>query len=208
MRAQFPLHRWAYGLTPLFVVMLVTGVILLFSGNGHDATNKSVQSNHKVVLGQDYYVGVQLVELNQHDGKGKDWDSLDSSAPDPFFTIKWQDQIIFTSSVKSDSLIAQWSEAELDIRKMALEGIRASLDDVISGGRVRIAPDLPITITIYDKDLVATDEIGSFKVDTRELAIGEQTFDNPIPGVKRLVLRTLPLESLPHLFQESKNGKK
>jgi hypothetical protein len=159
-------------------------------------------------MGQDYYIGVQLVELNQHDSKGNEWDSVDGSAPDPFFTIKWQDQIIFTGSVKSDCLIAQWSEAEFNVRKMALEGTRASLDDVIAGGRVRIAPDLPVTITLYDKDLVANDEIGSFIVDTNNLFLGEQTFDNPMPGIKRLVLRTLPLASLPHLFQESKDGKK
>lgn len=155
-----------------------------------------------VVDDGDYYVGVQLVELTPQRADGSAWDSLDGSAPDVYFSIYWQGQQIYQSSVKSDSLLSFWSEAQLDLRKTAIVGGVASLDDVIAGGRIRVAKGVPVQFSFYEKDLITDTQIGTFDLESSELFEGLTTYRDPLPEVKRIVIRAVPLGSLPSLFSE------
>lgn len=153
---------------------------------------------------QDYYVGVQLVEVTATDKDGESWDSFNDSGPDLYVVFHWQGVKVFKSSAKEDSLIAHWSEAEFDLRDYALQGKPTSIDDVIAGARVRISETEPLTITLYEKDLLKDDLIASFDIDLTKLTEGTHTITDPAPSVKRVVLRVLPFSALPSLFGEKK----
>lgn len=155
-----------------------------------------------VVNDGDYYVGVQLIELAPQRADGSAWDSFDGSAPDVYFSIFWQGQQIYESSVKYDSLLSFWSETQLDIRRTAIVGGIASLDDVIAGGRIRVAKGVPLKVSIYERDIIGDTHIGTFELQSIELFEGLTTYRDPLPEVKRVVIRALSLGSLPRLFSE------
>lgn len=182
------MKRVLFALAPIILVGLGYGVSRLFTEE-NPATSKLVTS------GGDYYIGVKLVEVSPKKADGSAWDS--GSAPDLFFRLEWQGLTIFESSVKSDTLIAHWSEAEFDLREIALEGKKASLDEIIAGGKIRVDAQKPLSIILVESDLVGSDEIGRVELQVTELKLGLQTLIKPIPGVERLVIRVVALESLP-----------
>ena len=154
-----------------------------------------------VDAGKDYYVFVRLVETAATDEQGKAWDSTNESAPDLRVDIEWRGQRVYRSSVRQDSLIAKWSNAELDLQQIALNGGTASLESVLQAARISIVAGEALTISVFDQDLPMGDGelAGRFAVQTSSLQLGEQTLVNPTPALKRVVLLTSSLDAPPQI---------
>ena len=151
-------------------------------------------SGEPVEEGGDYYVAVSLVEVAPTDKNGSSWETLGSTAPDPYVEIWWQGTLVFKSSVKEDTLIASWSDTELSLRDMALLGKKVSVDDVRQGARVNVRKGEMISFKIYDEDNISDTLIGEQSMAVTELRLGDQVLTPTGSSIRRMVIRTLPLK--------------
>lgn len=173
-------------LLPLAVVALVwAGMhsLRLLPGQG------GVSAPLTVAVGKDYYVTVSLVELSEKDPAGERWDAISESGPDIFVEIFWKGNRIYKSTTKNDTFVAKWSNAELNLRAMAFTGERASMDDVIRAARVNVKTGEELEIRVYDEDLLGNVVAGTQRLVMSELHLGDTTYTNVSPSVKRLTLR-------------------
>lgn len=179
---------------PAAIVLATVLGFVFFKGSSDSPVKQTVPEN------SDFYVGIQLIEVNPTQEDGSVWDGINDSGPDLYVQFHWQGQRIFQSSVKEDSLIAHWSEAEFDLRDYALKGKPTSIDDVISGARIQVRKDAPLRVVVYEDDLLRDDFVGEFTVDLTTLTEGTHVIQNPTPQIKRVELRVLPFSALPSLF--------
>lgn len=188
----------AYILIPIILVV-VTGRVVR-SLNSHERHNRETEY---VMDGGDYYVQPTLVQVAPRNDLNQEWDSLDNSGPDLYVEIYWQGQRVYTSSVKADSLLARWSNAEVDVRNLALTGKRASVDDVIPAARIQIKENDSISVRVYDRDVLGKDEeIGSLEIPSKFLRLGQHDYTKEGSLVRRLVLKTFSLHSVPDLTDQ------
>lgn len=146
-------------------------------------------SNPPVTVGKDYYVTVALLELSEKDAAGNPWDSLDESGPDIYVEIFWKGNRIYKSTEKKDTFIAKWSNAELNLRSVALTGKSTSIDDTISAARVNIKPNESIEVRAYDADLLDNTLAGVRFFRMTDLKVGDTQYEYQGPGIKRIILR-------------------
>lgn len=171
---------------PALIALAAAGLLgVLYSSN-----TKTIQStqNH-VILGKDYYVTVSIVELSEKDPEGEQWDSYNNSGPDIYVEVYWKGHRIYQSTTKQDTFLARWSNAEIDLRNVALSGEGTSADSLIQGARLNIKENEKMEVWIYDSDLVDSDLVGVKEFTTSELSLGESTFAYKDAGIRRLVLR-------------------
>jgi hypothetical protein len=96
-----------------------------------------------LVPDRDYYIFLTLIELAPK-RDGKSWD-LDRSAPDISYEIWWQDNRIFSSTTKRNTLIADWADDEFDIVGHFLgKGQQA---------RIKYRPGEEIQVVVFDNDI-------------------------------------------------------
>ncbi len=189
-------------LVPSLIVLLIAGGYLYWQQNLQAAGGIARESQTKVQLGKDYYVLVQLVELAATDANGNAWDSVNDSAPDIMVEIDWRGQRVYRSTTKSDSFVGKWSAAEIDLRKIAISGEATSVESVIRAARVNIAPEEKLTVTVYDTDFLNEgDKAGTLEVVTTDLLVGQHTYENPTPAIKRLVLKVVSMDASPEMLQ-------
>ena len=151
--------------------------------------SSSVTSPTKVQIGKDYYVSASIVELTALNPDGNSWDSLTSSAPDIYYEIYWKGTRVFSSATKDDTFLAKWSNAEIDLKKLALNGGTTSLDNLIQAARLNIKEDENIEVRVYDSDVVESQLAGIKTFASRDLAIGDTSYEYKEPGIKRIILR-------------------
>ena len=142
----------------------------------------------KVQVGFDYYVSATVIELTELDPQGESWDS-NNSAPDIYYEIYWKGSRIFQSTTKDDSFIAKWSNAEIDLKQLALNGGTTSLDNLVQAARLNIKADEHIELRVYDSDIVDSQIAGSVMFASKDLLVGDTTYEYIKPGVRRIVLR-------------------
>ncbi len=137
-------------------------------------------------LGKDYYIQVNLVELaSKPEGKST-WDRL-GSAPDIYVEIEWRENLVFKSSVKSDTLIGVWSQTELDLQSLAMGDTTISPDDLIKGARVSAVEGESIALKVYDYDPLGPNDLaGSSKLVLSDLNIGKNKLNDLSPSLKRV----------------------
>jgi hypothetical protein len=177
-------------LLPLLLVVAVGA--LLFALGIAPRFDKSVEDSPlqpRVIVGKDYYVTVSLLELSERDGAGNPWDSLTESGPDIFVQIYWKGNRIYQSTVKKDTFVAKWSNAELNLRDLALIGEKTSVDDAISAARINIKDGEAIEVRAYDADLLDNTLAGVKTYRLTDLRLGDTLYEYSAPGIKRLVLR-------------------
>lgn len=179
---------------PALVVILSSFLVK----NTTRATNGG--ASHHMQEGE-YYLYPVSIELEGRNPNGGAWDSIGNSAPDPFVTIDWKGQEIFRSSTKTDTLLAHWSIAELNLAKIAVAGGKTSVDDSIRAARVRFSKDGAVTVKIWDDDITMNDFIGEFQVQFSELVPGENSITPSLPGVTRIVLNVVDIRSAPDLLK-------
>ena len=187
--AKLPRRYFIY---PLLVALASGVVYLKLSGSpfiAPDTSSTAAADAGAVQPGKDYYVTVALLEISERDAAGGSWDSLTESGPDIYVEIQWKGTRIYRSTVKKDTFVAKWSNAELNLRALALSGQGASMDDIIHAARMNVKPDEEIVIRAFDDDLLSGAEAGSLTVKTTDLRVGDTTYELAGPGIKRLVIR-------------------
>jgi len=143
-----------------------------------------------VAAGRSYYVLLSLVEASPRKANGKRWDG-DGSAPDLVYTVDWQDQEVFESSKKPDTLVAKWSNVAVDWKDLVNE---VSLDDSIRAARVTVRPGQKLRFRVVDADVFRDDPVGAWEMPATDLRIGDQVLDEPGGRLVQVHCRVLPLD--------------
>jgi hypothetical protein len=193
---------WALRLNyiiPLLVVISCGGATLYFRQTAPSPSNppQSTETT-RVQRGQDYYVSVVLVEFAAQRPDGGAWDLFDNSAPDPQVEIFWRERSVYKSSVKDNSLIGHWSNAEIDLKALALSQGRTSLDSLVQGARINVQEGEILRIRVLDYDLLSSsDEALSLEIPTSELVLGDKEYFFENQGLRRFKLRVQSLDQTP-----------
>ena len=190
-------------LLPTVIVVLIAAGYHYWRQQQPASDAASVDSGARVVVGNDYYVLVKLVELAPTDSEGNPWDSVNDSGPDIVVEVHWRGQRVYRSTTKSDGFVAQWSAAEIDLRKIALSGEATSVESVIKAARVNIVPGEELSVIVFDADFLGDgEEAGRLSVPSTELVLGEHTYRMPAPAIKRIVLKVVSMSTSPEMLQD------
>ncbi len=181
-------------LLPVIIVCFVGLGFYYFGGDLNIDSPESGSEELRVEVGGDYYILVSLIEVSAKMPDGGNWDSTDKSPPDLYSEIYWQGHQAFQSSTKDDSLLAVWSETEIDLREIALTGKTTSSDDVVKAARINIKENEKINIKVFDSDLLGQKElILSVDLKTSDLKLGENIYHFKKKGIVRLVVKAIEI---------------
>lgn len=207
------------------LIVAVVGAVFYFSGRNQSVDqvapkgdNAKPQVTKQVEVGQDYYVMVRLIELPPKSPfNNRPWDAgRAKSAPDIYFELSWQDNVIFSTKDKEvrNTLIAEWSGLKLPMAE-AVERIKRNVplvgglmrkgqatDDVlnafINARRISVRKGENLTVAVFDKDGLfggRDDRAGCLNLLTTDLVLGDKTYTEG--GFVRLILRTVPADLPP-----------
>ncbi len=168
------------------------------AARGADGTSAPDPQPTRVRPGRDYYIFLHTVEFYPQQSDGSNWDSLGGSAPDIRYSLTWQNNRVFESEVRSDTLIGLWDPINIDVASalpLLGEGKIELASTLNQGAIVNVTPDGTLTINLWDQDSVGmgSDSAGQIDLKLTDLLVGENTFlfdqttDN---AVKRIVLGT------------------
>lgn len=143
--------------------------------------------------GEHYYVLLSVIETAARDADGDAWDSVGEEAPDLFYEIRWQDQKVFESSVKDNTLVAKWSNVSVDLGDVV---DAVSLDDSIKAARITARAGESLEFAVYDHDVTKNDPIGRWTVPVADLAVGDQKWAEPAGQLVSVTCRVLPLDGV------------
>lgn len=140
-----------------------------------------------------YYVMIPLIEVTP---RTPDDDAYDSggSAPDLYYQVRWQEQTVFESSTKKNTLLAKWSNSELGLTEI-VQGI--SFDGSIKAARITARAGDELEFRIYDDDAMSDDLIATIRMPVASLGQGDQVFPAPAPGIVTMTVRVLPFDGTP-----------
>lgn len=105
-----------------------------------------------------YAIWISEVHVSDRHADGRMWDR-DESGPDLKGEIYWRDIKILETDEKSDSLVARWDSANVDIRAMLLKG-RVGADQMNNVGLIKPGEEDHLSVKFYDSDLVDDELIG------------------------------------------------
>lgn len=126
--------------------------------------------DHTLVEGQVYEIWIQQAEVSPMSHEGKPWD-LDGNAPDLMAMLSWQDQVVLSTVVSNDSLIAQWDQTALEASQIIQGGLDTkSLQKV---GRFRMDRGQFIEIGIFEDDLITREFIKGLRIPMTSLGFGK-----------------------------------
>lgn len=160
-----------------------------------------VAAPDRVVLGRDYYVTATVIEVTEQNSAGESWDTYNSTGPDLQYEIYWRENRIFKSETKSDTFLGKWSNAELDVKKIAVNRGVTSLDSLQQGARVNVRTNEQIELRVYDSDAVDRELVGTQSFALPSLIIGDTTYQYKEPGIKRIVLRVRDMSLPPDVIR-------
>jgi hypothetical protein len=187
------MRRWIrLTLSSLAVVALAGAPFYLAGGDAPAAAPDPDPKPAAVRAETQYYVFLTMVEAAPKDADGDGWDP-GGSAPDLAYEIRWQDQVVFESTKKSDTLVAKWSTTTLEATDV-MKGI--SIDDAIKAARITVRPGEELEFVVYDRDMAGDDLVGKWKVRTDALKLGDQTWKEPDTGVVAAICRVLPIDNV------------
>lgn len=169
------------------LIVLIIGLSMY--GAGLNGTKAAGSPEKRVEAGKDYYLTVALLEFSENDLQGVTWDHYNDTGPDIYVEITWKGKRIYKSTTKPDTFIAKWSNAEFDLRGMAIKGRTASMDDVINAARVNIKEGEEIAVSAYDDDTIKSDLAGEKVFRLSDLKVGDNLFVYDTPGIRRMVIR-------------------
>ena len=163
----------------------------------------------------DYVVLIRAVEVAPKGPGGKTWERGFEDGPDLVYDLQWQGNVIFTSSVATDTLIGRWEALNVDVWDAAQNGGNVDLGQSLNNGAVIRTPPAPradrspspgapadasagvLTVRVWDSDLFDNDEAGEVKILLRDLVEGdaELRYDGGEAGaIRRLSLRVTDRE--------------
>jgi hypothetical protein len=143
--------------------------------------------------GEHYYVLLSLIEVAARDEGDEAWDTVGGDAPDLFYEIRWQDQKVFESTVKDDTLVAKWSNVALDIKDVVNA---VSLDDSIKAARITARPGEVLEFVVKDHDVTSDDVVGKWTVPVADLRVGDQVWSEPAGQLVSVTCRVLPIDDV------------
>ncbi len=211
--------------SPFFYVvplLIVLGVGAVFFMGDKEANEPAPAPSRKVVLGNDYYVLVTLMEFHPAKRGGANWDS-GSSAPDIFYQLSWHGKTVYhtENDVVKNALIAKWfglgaNVSVIELRKvLTSDGKRLSPRNLIKAALISVESNGELVIRAYDDDPLRDDFAGGCAIPLADLEPGDNAYfidaeGKPTRdrarlaanrgGLKRLVLRVVdsaqPVEKL------------
>lgn len=193
---------WLVVMIPLVIIALSAGVFVMIDQADRD--NGSVPPTPKTLQpGKDYYLMVRTIELYPTRPGGVAWDRIGGgSGPDIQFNLTWQDNVVFTSQEKGDTLIGAWDALSLDVKSAILQG-KVDLANSIDAAIVRVDDDAEVTIEVWDNDVAGSDAAGAAIMDLNQFELGDNTFtfdETDKNAIKRIVVRVidkaLPIKEL------------
>ena len=179
--------RWLWLAGSSILVVAGVGAFFLL---GSDEEPQADEATKGVVEESHYYVLLTLIEVTPKTTDGSKWDP-DGSGPDLYYRIHWQGQPVFESATKSDTLLAKWSNASVEIGPLTE---RVSLDDSIKAARITARPGDELEIVILDRDVFKDDVVARWKVAVDKLQVGDQRWDKPAGDVVSVICRVLALD--------------
>lgn len=197
-----PKKPWLTAFVPVLVILLAAGVYWAISAFDSKSGNR-LQNGTKENLGEllregnNYYLYLSEIELYPTNQDSKSWDR-GGGGPDIAYSIKWQENEIFESSAKDDTLLANWSGLQIDLKWSDLLGKTISPNEAIQAARVRFQKDASITAFVVDKDLAKDDDAGNILIELSTLRIGRNEKKMKKEGnncVRRIVITVLPIDS-------------
>ena len=195
-----PYSLWFGALIPLALILVAAGLYLLIWGDRKPRPHETDEPATAIV-GQDYYILIRTIELFPQRPDGEDWDR-DGSAPDIRYELLWQDNVVFKSKERQNTLIASWDALALDLKTAILSG-QIDLGGAIDAAIIHLEVGTEVVLNVWDADLMNHDDAGSFPLRLDALSLGDNIIEFEATtdcAVKRIVVRmidkTLPLSEL------------
>ena len=181
-------------LSTLLVVVSAGAAIHYWRDRNAAQEHESPRSPQLVEAEQRYYVLLAVVEVEAKAEAGGEsaWDPR-GGPPDLYYEVLWQDQVVFESSTKDDTLVARWSNAAIKVSDLVEE---VSLDGSIKAARITARPGDSLEFRIHDADTIKDDLIGDWKTPVMSLQLGDQVWEAPGGRVVSVVCRVVPLDGL------------
>jgi hypothetical protein len=204
MKAKEPKQRqagkvWLVALIPLLIIAMSAGVYWVIYEADREGETSPRPEPKTLEVGQDYYLMVRTIELYPNRPGGETaWDRIDGSGPDIQFNLTWQDNVVFSSQKKSDTLIGSWDALSLDVKTAVLSG-KVDLAGSIDAAIIRVEKDTKVAIEVWDSDVAGSDAAGSAVMQLKDFKPGDNTFTfDPTDknAIKRIVVRVID-KSLP-----------
>ncbi|MGC4005116.1 MAG: hypothetical protein QM811_19180 [Pirellulales bacterium] len=189
----------------ILIIAIVGGIV---AGGLYSQSPKSVEfqmiASTAPSLAQadhDYYVWVHLVEFKPKKPNGSNWDSGNNSAPDADVRLYWRGNRIFILPKREDQLIATWDLFRVDVMQLVNSGGKIDIEGAINAPIVRAGKNEPLTIEVWDSDLIGDDLALKMDVPIDNLYVGRNDITPPpSSGLVRLrvdlIDRTTPLPKL------------
>lgn len=196
-RSRYRGRAWLGALIPLSLIAIAAGVFILIQQNDaaqEEAALMRPAEPKTLAIGKDYYLMVRTIELYPHRPGGEvAWDRLDGSGPDIQFNLTWQDNVVFQSQKKGDTLIGAWDLLAIDVKNAVLNG-KVDLAGSIDAAIIRVEEDTEIAIEVWDVDLPGSDAAGSATMKLAQFTLGDNTFNfdpTDTSAIKRIVIRVV-----------------
>jgi hypothetical protein len=210
MAKTFP-SRWPIWIAAALPILIVAGIVLgyawsegwtagsWFGGQeGPTAANRlsaDLNSQQTVSLGQDVYIFAKVIELYPERPPGdRQWDSVDDSAPDIQYALRWQGTIQHESSIRKNALLATWDGITVDLKNALLNGEIEPSQALNHAATINITEDGELSIHVWDEDAIGLgrDDAGQIDIALKDLLLGDNIIERPASkhnGIKRVVLR-------------------
>ena len=186
---------WIWILLSTLLVVGSAGAAIYYWGDKDAAEEQEPSQAPRLVEAEKrYYVLLAVLEVEaKADADGDSaWDTRDG-APDLYYEVLWQDQVVFESSTKDDTLVARWSNAAIRVSDLVDE---VSLDGSIKAARITARLGDELEFRVYDADTIKDDFVGSWKTPVMSLQLGDQTLEKPGGRIVSVVCRVVPLDGL------------
>jgi hypothetical protein len=156
-----PTSSWLKAGIPVGLIAITSGAFWFFLARA--------ESTGKLKEGVTYAIWITEAEVASRNSDGKTWD-MDSSAPDLYAMLAWQDQVVLSTVVNQDGLIARWEPVAIDV-KSVLQG-EISTSSMQRVARVRLGMNQSIEVAIFDDDLLDREFAGGVRIDLECLRLG------------------------------------
>ncbi|MEM6506115.1 MAG: hypothetical protein AAF711_11780 [Planctomycetota bacterium] len=196
-------RAWIGLVIPLALIAIAAGIYLLIIRAHQEGPPPPDPRPTTLETGKDYYLMARTIELYpKRPGGEKAWDRTDGSGPDIQYSLTWQDNIVFESEKRSDTLVGAWDALSIDVKKAVLQG-NVDLASSIAAAIIPVQEDTEVLLKVWDSDVPGSNDAGKTVLKLDKLKPGDTTFTydpSDQNAIKRIVVRvidkSLPLREL------------
>ena len=184
--------------TSLLAIAAVVGIYFAATSSSRvvELEDPLSEEGQQLIEGNDYRILVAVARVEPSNSDGEAWDSgaEKTAAPDPFYEIRWRDNLVYKSEEVENVLVASWSNVALPKLYELLTDEVLSLETIKEGALITARPGETLQIRVIDKDPLNNDLIEEFEVSIDELTVGDQVREGS-QGLESLTLRVIPRDS-------------